>query len=371
MSNPIVKTLRIASGHTQKPLSKTQKSFNVLIKQIERKRAELVAWEAVIHPYRSKFANELVPLHTASVDMQIKMARGLDRARDRMKLSKAERRKVAALILEFAESILMDRDDAQIKALHEKYLQPGDHRDSSLAMQSLLEDVLGLDLGDDLDFMSPDELMERGQRKIQEEQEKFETEEAAWEERQSRRKKSAKQLARQAREEADEQKLRQSIREIYRKLASALHPDRELDPIERERKTALMQRVNQAYEKNNLLQLLELQLELDHIDQGAIDKIGEERLKDYIKILREQSLGLDIEIERVASGFMSPFNGSPYVVLRPESVMHNLAAAIANAKRANRELKNDLSVFEDVNTLKSWLRYMRQTPAADYDDNAF
>ena len=49
----------------------------------------------------------------------------------------------------------------------------------------------------------------------------------------------------------------QSIREVYRKLAGALHPDRESDPQERERKTALMQRVNQAYAKNNLLQLLD------------------------------------------------------------------------------------------------------------------
>jgi hypothetical protein len=47
------------------------------------------------------------------------------------------------------------------------------------------------------------------------------------------------------------------------------HPDREPDPHERERKTALMQRANHAYGKNDLLKLLELQLELEHIDQPA------------------------------------------------------------------------------------------------------
>ena len=49
----------------------------------------------------------------------------------------------------------------------------------------------------------------------------------------------------------------QSVRDVYRKLVSALHPDREADGAERERKTALMQRANQAYERNDLLELLD------------------------------------------------------------------------------------------------------------------
>lgn len=58
------------------------------------------------------------------------------------------------------------------------------------------------------------------------------------------RKKTAKQLARDAQREAEEKQMSQSIREVYRKLASALHPDREPDPVERQRKTELMQRAN-------------------------------------------------------------------------------------------------------------------------------
>jgi len=43
-------------------------------------------------------------------------------------------------------------------------------------------------------------------------------------------------------------------------------------------------------------------------------------------------------------------------------------ADIADTRRANQELKRDLAVFEDVNALKSRLRYASQTTAADYDD---
>ncbi|MFX6949690.1 molecular chaperone DnaJ, partial [Acinetobacter baumannii] len=78
--------------------------------------------------------------------------------------------------------------------------------------------------------------------------------------------------------------------------ASALHPDRELDESERARKTALMQQVNQAYEKNDLSRLLELQLELEQIDQRSIHGVSEERLTHYNHILTEQLGDLDQEI---------------------------------------------------------------------------
>lgn len=37
------------------------------------------------------------------------------------------------------------------------------------------------------------------------------------------------------------------LRNVFRQLASAVHPDRESDPDERDRKTALMSEANAAY----------------------------------------------------------------------------------------------------------------------------
>ncbi|MFT4510396.1 hypothetical protein [Caballeronia sp. 15711] len=81
-----------------------------------------------------------------------------------------------------------------------------------------------------------------------------------------------------------------------------MHPDREINPQERERKTALMQMANQAYRKNSLLQSMELQLALEQIDQSVINNIGEDRLKHYNKILKEQVGELDHEILHVENG---------------------------------------------------------------------
>ena len=57
----------------------------------------------------------------------------------------------------------------------------------------------------------------------------------------------------QQRREAEVQQATPSVREVYRKLASALHPDRETDE---------QQRVNEA---DDLLALLELQIEFREV----------------------------------------------------------------------------------------------------------
>lgn len=87
------------------------------------------------------------------------------------------------------------------------------------------------------------------------------------------------------------------MREVYRKLASALHPGREPDERQREAKTALMQRVNQAYEANDLLVLLELQLQIEQIDASQIANASEQRLKHYNKVLSDQLTELKLELD--------------------------------------------------------------------------
>ena len=47
----------IAAGDHQSPLSKGQKAFNSFIKQIEKKRTLLAAWEDAIPPYQRKCTN--------------------------------------------------------------------------------------------------------------------------------------------------------------------------------------------------------------------------------------------------------------------------------------------------------------------------
>ncbi len=372
MSSPRTKSVSIVTGNDQAPLSNGQKAFNSLIKQIEKKRTQLAAWEAALAAYRQKYAVELAPLIEATQDLQAKIVYGLDRAITLKGLTKSERRQLAELITELAGELVDARDDAELKTIYNKHSH-ADYDTEEAAnlegMKAMLEDMLGFELEDDP--ASPAELLARAKAQVEEmEAREAAAHEAREQARRGRQKKSAKQLAKEAQEQAETEQLRLSMREIYRKLASALHPDRETDPEEHARKTALMQRVNQAYDKHNLLQLLELQLEVEQIDQRAIANLSEDRLKHYNKILKDQLLDLEREILRLEEGFRMQFGVTPFMRLAPSSLMRSLAHEAAELQRGIRELKADLRAFEDPKMLKRWLRDIRQASreAEDFDE---
>lgn len=376
MTRTHLKTIAVVTGHDQPRLSKGQQAFNKLIKQIEKKRVQLADWETAIPLYQQKYTSELLPLVVNLMDMQVKFLHSLDRASDHKEMKKSERGMITSLIVELAGGLLASRDDKELKAIYNKHSN-SDYDKKEVAnikgMKSMMEDVLGVDLGDDLDMSSPEDLLKRVEAQMEEEWAQDNAERQAWEALQPKRKKSAKQLAKEAQQQAEEQQVSQSIREVYRKLVSALHPDREPDIQERKRKTTLMQRVNEAYEKRNLLQLLKLQLELEHIDQATINNISEDRLKHYNKILKEQLAELEQEIFHVEGGFMAQFGINPFDRVSPGAIMRDLAAEIVGVQHTIRDLKKDVIAFEDIKKVKAWLKKVQRETAKmdDYGDCPF
>lgn len=358
--------VRIAASDS--PLSKGQKTFNRQIQQIEKLRRRLTAWDAATISYQQKYTQELLPLLTIAIELQVRLVHSLDCAAAQKGLTRTERRTLGELIASLAGSLLGERDDAELKAIYNQH-SASDYDSEEAAqlqdMKDMLEDVFGFDLGDDVKLDSPDDIMQRVQAQFEQQQADCAAEQQAREKRRADRKKSARQLEKEERAEADARQINQSIREIYRKLASALHPDREPDPQERVRKTALMQRINQAYDKQNLLQLLELQLELEHIDRNAIGRIDEERLRHYNAILKRQIAELEHETMRVESSFCAQFGIAPFVAVKPETVMRELAGDIARMRQDNRAMEQDLLALEDAKSVKAWLKKFRQRPADD------
>jgi hypothetical protein len=357
------KAIGISTNQGQSTLSKGQKSFNNLIKKIEAKRIELAAWQEAIPFYQKKHSVALAPLIVAAQDLHVEIVYSLDRMCGQKGLTKPERDKLGNVIAELAGDLAAERDDDELKIIYNKYSGSdfdAEEAEEAYRMKLLMESMTGVNLGDDLDAFSPEEMMQRMREKLQEQQAKNFAERDEQAAGQAARKKTAKQLAKEAREQAEEQEISQSIREVYRKLVSALHPDREPDLQERERKTALMQRVNQAYDKKNLLLLLELQLELEHIDQAAINDISESRLKHFTKVLKEQLDELEQEISQTDDLFRMQFNLDPYERLNPATIMRQLDFQIADMALTIRDLKNDLLMFEDIKKLKVWLKSLRK-----------
>ena len=375
MTRTNLRSISIASDHNQSNLSKGQKAFNTLIKQIEKRRARLSAWEAAMPAFHRKYVSDFAPLEQTSTDLRTKLVHRLDQAYAQKGLTKSERRTIAELISDLAGELVAQSDDPELKSIYNRYSESDFDSEAAAElddMKSALEAMLGVELGDDVDMSSPEDVLQRAHAQMEQLQAQDALENQAREARRAKRKKTPRQLAAEAREQVEQAELSLSIREVYRKLASALHPDRETDPQERERKTTLMQRVNQAYSKNSLLQLLELQLELEHIDQSVINNIGEDRLKHYNKILKEQVGELDHEILHVENGFKHSYGISPFIDVSPGTIMRNLAADIFSLQESLHALEHDLLVFDDVKQLKGWLKSVKRSLATPrLDDMPF
>ncbi|MBK7899832.1 MAG: J domain-containing protein [Azonexus sp.] len=348
--NPTPSAQIVPSGTA--PLSKDQKAFNGLIKKLDARRARLKEWATILPLFRQKYGSDLVPLQQQCLDRQWQLAQALDDAHGRKGTTQGEKRKLAALIVDLTETLLIHREDGDLKELYNRHSRSDFDEDEAARQEGvkvLLESMLGMDLGNDVDMSSAEDIMKRVESEFHARQAKYQESEAP-------RRKSRREEAQAARQEAEEKQLSQSIREVYRKLASSLHPDRESDPDEKARKTALMQRANTAYESGNLLQLLELQLELEHIDQAHLNAIRPERLKHYVKILKGQLQELDMEIERVEEELMFEFGLDPFAPLDPKGLIPILQQDMATCRRHIAALHEQLAAAADAKQLKAWLK---------------
>ena len=371
--------LRILPQQDQPNLSKSQKLFNTLVKKIEASRHDLARWQATMDIYRQKVASDYIPLLDKFKGLQADMVLALDQALDCHTLTKPERRFVAEVICRMAEPLVAKSDDAVMKAIYNKHSDMDfDAQEAAAAksMQAAMSEMFGVEIDDAANVSSPQDVLDQVKLHLEKEQLlEMERQDEAQHQR-SQRTKTAKQQAREDRQKADSEQTSQSIREVYRKLVSALHPDRESDPAERARKTGLMQRVNQAYDKKDLLLLLELQLELEHIDAATIAGLSEDRLKHFNKILKDQLAELEQEIAYLEQPMRQMFRLPPHLMLQPQGVMPRLLKDIAELQRHIRQIKRDIEIPGYPAVFKAWIkarqreaRDMRRDMAREMDDD--
>lgn len=353
--------VRIIEPKGQPTLSAGQKTFNRLIKKIDQQRQQLAEWQAMIPLYQQKQSTEFAPLLQKFNLLRKKLVELFDKSYADPTLSKTDRAKLSDILCAIAGKLLVENDDPALKSIYNMYSDTdfdAEAKEVNTAIRPIMEDVLGVEL-DEVDLTSSESVFEYVDEKRRQQQAHQEKNQQEYDDLRSNRKKSSKELAREARQEKEAQHVSQSIRAVFRQLASALHPDREQDPAERDRKTTLMQRVNVAYDKRDLLKLLELQLEVEQIDQSMINAISADRLKHYNKILTEQSVELQQEIEDMERDFRASFGFSPDASLSPAQVMHSLQAHIKHIQRDITMLKQDLAALRDISNLKRWLKSYR------------
>ncbi len=359
------KTVLITPKTTEKTaLSAAQKRFNSLTKKIDLERKRLIEWQEATPTYHQKINDEYEPALNELNDYKSQWIFLLDQAYDNFKLTKTDKQKLQNIISENTQVLIVEFDRDELKPIFNKYNEFDyderlDEAQSEMSdlMKGFVENMFDVELDDDLDLSSPEQFKAHLQEKLREKintQEQTDTQEPVKE-----RKKTKKQLEKELRLQEEEALSQQSVREIYRKLAAALHPDREQDIDERIRKTELMQRVNAAYGKKDLLKLLELQLEIEQIDAEHLTQIADSRLKYFNKILKEQLEELNHEVYQIEDRFKMILNMPYYELLTPKKLILYLNDDINYLKDELESLKSEIESFKNPSTVKAWLKHFK------------
>jgi hypothetical protein len=364
------RAVRITAPAGHPNLSKAQKRFNSLVKKLDQQKNLLREWTESVPEIQRIAGSEYEPLYADYRSLEIRRVRLLDEAHAKSLFKKREREKLRHLICEMAVSLITGDDDEELKEIYNRHTGSDfdeearqNEANAGALVKSMMEGILGVDLSQD-DFSSPERFHEFMEERIK-------AEDTEREARRASRKKAKRQEALGAKRVGEESRIKQSVQEIYRKLATRLHPDREPDLVERERKSELMKEANRAYEKKDLLQLLELQLQAEHIDQSHINQLSEDRLKSYNQILKEQSDELQKEIGEFEFTWRMQLNLAPFDTVTQKGLMSRLRGEIRDLRHRIAGLKDDLVALGDFQALKAWLKSYRIPKNQGMDDFFF
>jgi hypothetical protein len=211
-------------------------------------------------------------------------------------------------------------------------------------MKGLLDDMGGLDLGDE-PVESAEELMQRAQQQMARQREAQAQAQA------HARPPKRRQSAAEKRAEEDARRVTQTVRDVYRKLAAALHPDRAepgATPEQLAQRHEQMSRANTAYESGDLLALLSLQLQIEQVDIAHAAHMAAEQVRHFNKVLAEQLHEIEAEIAEREHAFMGTYGIAPMKRPHPDKLggflkeeVRDALTAEAGLVREQRTLRGD------------------------------
>ena len=135
------------------------------------------------------------------------------------------------------------------------------------------------------------------------------------------------------------------LRALYRRLASALHPDRAPDGEARTRRTVQMKALNAAWETRDLLAMLALQADARPDEPHAL---ADAQARDYVVLLQAQLDSLKAEARRAADAATPPdiaiARGRPR---EPGQLMQWLEMDVQHARRNAAILRDVAAALAD------------------------
>jgi hypothetical protein len=340
-------------------LSPAARAFNLQLVRIDKLKAQLDEMDRLAQAHRAERHRWLTPLQGQHTRQLRELVLALDEQLQGKRLSRVQRDTAAAVLCQLAQR-LVDEGEADMAALHDRHSRrtlAQKKQDTAAALRARLEDALGQPLDDTQADASLEELLRAGMERLRQTHgEEQDQRRAAAQARKARKKPGGAQREAQARQ-ADADTL---LRTLFRQLASALHPDREADPVQRERKNALMGEANAAYARRDLVTLMQLQLRAALVDAAAVARLADDKLAALTLLLKQQVA--DLERDRAARQrqLAGEFDLPPGVSPNANTLRQTLLAQVQGLERAVEQCEHDLAQVRDDAALKRWLNAQRQ-----------
>jgi hypothetical protein len=370
-------------------LSPEQRKYKQLATKIEKAKLELLAWQEQVAWFAQQHHQRMQPLLAELAACQlhfVKRLAALLAGPGRTAVERATMRRAlcdqAALLA--GNEYLSDAQNEELQALHDLHADvkldvavANAEAEAMAEAKAMFEAASGLDLGEE-QFDSHEALLARVRQKMDEQaQVQGQTlEDTAPDYFDAQRdhgpgKPTAKQRRKLMAAERDEQQASMSLREVFRKLASALHPDRASDDADRKRRTLMMQRVNQAYAQQDLLGLFALQLEIEQIDPAHLNSASSERMRHYNKVLSSQLQELVAEIEAREEVFCMEYGVEPWLRLKPKMLPTLLNQQTKDLQIAVQQAQFNLQQLDVSANVKRLLKQIRKLQDESDSDEFF
>ncbi|WP_295522332.1 J domain-containing protein [uncultured Pseudacidovorax sp.] len=340
------------------PAASPRAAFAQLLADIETARTRLAEWQALAERLGAQYAREVAPLHDAYDALRAELVERLDAlASSGERLSHPERMRLHGLIAQLAGELedtghVARRTAMQrLRAYYAPDASEGSAGDAQVGRRVRSSGDAPADHAEA--HTPPDDdpatVADRAEAQARAAADQAEAARAAH---RARRTRQAKERAAQA--EARDTAV--PLREVYRRLASQLHPDREPDPAERERKTTLMQRANRAYEAGQLLELLEIQQVLASAESSRLAQMNDEAIARYNRLLESQLADLQTQWRAGQLRLAAAFGLPSHPTLTAASFEADLRSRKHSLVAAQKGLQQFLRALEAPGALREWLR---------------
>ncbi len=344
-----------------------QKRFTQLVSQTETLVRKIESTRQLTDAHRRFYAQSIPPLENERNGYMRQMALWLAQRLQTKGLTPKQKELAREMLCGLAGP-LAAQGDAAMQALYDAHSLDSladTQKDAAADMQRMMESMLGEPLSEgDTAFESIEDLLLAARQKMQAQDEAHRSAQA---QRAASKKKNPAQLQKEQLAAAQAQDADGALRTLYRQLASALHPDREQDPQEQMRKTALMKEANAAYERRDLLALLQLQMQADLADADHVATMAQEKLSALTSLVKVRVAVLNHELQMLQHQAMAEFDLPPYATLSESSLKRHLLMQQQDLQADIALMQQDLQGVQDDAYLKRWLKQQHELAQQDFD----